>query len=176
MYAYVTQMVKVVTDAAQMPAADLMDNDVKVKAAYDRLLAQASQQVVPDMEQILSQTVPVLQAAAQQLQAMMPPPPVDPAAAAVQAAAAETQRKTVDDQAKNTLAGQDQMTQAQLDQQKNAILAQRNQIQQDGQERTAAAKVLTTRIDAETATEIASEKLAAGRGTQLTNGESLSEH
>jgi hypothetical protein len=176
MYAYVTQMVKVVTDAAQMPAADLMDNDVKVKAAYDRLLAQASQQVVPDMEQILSQVVPVLQAAQQQLQAMMPPPPVDPAAAAVQAAAAETQRKAAADQATNTLKGQDQMTQAQLDQQKNAILAERNQIQRDGQAQTNATKLRVTEIDSQTAQDIASQKLAAGKSTSLSNGESFSEH
>jgi primosomal protein N' len=168
--------VSVVSEAAQMPAHELMSEDTKVKALYDRLLAQASQTVVPSMAAMLQQAMPVLLQAEQQLKSMMPQPPMDPAMAAVQAAAAETQRKTANDQTTNQLAAQNQQTQAQLDQQKNAILAQRNQIQQDAAAQTNQTKILTTRIDAETAQSIAATKIANGGHTSLTNGESLSEH
>jgi hypothetical protein len=176
LYAYVTHTVKVVSEAAQMPAHELMSEDTAVKALYDQLLAQASQEVVPGMQAMLAGTIPVLMKAQQQLQAMQPPPPVDPAAAAVAAAAAETQRKTAADQATHALATQDQMTQAQLDQQKNAILADRNQTQRDTAAENNATKLRATEIDAQTARDIASEKIASGSYTQLTNGESFSEH
>jgi hypothetical protein len=162
-----------INDATGGRAVDLMDNHVGTKRKYDQMLAAASATVVPLMQAALAEMMPVVQAAMQMAQSFAPKPPPDPAMAAVQAAAAETQRKATQDQAGNQLAAQDQQTQAQLDAQKNAIMADRNRIQEQGQQMDAQTKVQTTGMDNQTAEDIATDKISSGSHTQLSDGASL---
>ena len=107
--------------------------DPKERQAVDRMLAEASQNVVLQAEGIFDSLPPVIKAATELMKQFAPQPPMDPAA---QAAAAETQRRQAADQAKMQLDGQRmQLTaqQAQTEAQKyqaNAQLdAQRLQIE-----------------------------------------------
>lgn len=191
-YYYVTRTVDLVQQASGRPVVDLMSKDDEVKATFDRLLAQASQQVTPEVMQAMQGAMPVLQQAMQLAQQVAPKPPMDPSQAAVQAAAAETQRRTADDQAGHQLAQQKQQTDAQIQAQKQQtdaskdqtaaqLQAQRNQIDADrvqAQRETAAmaaaTKVRTTEMDNETARAIAVEKAPSdGKGSRFKNGESM---
>lgn len=162
LYHYVKTTTELVTHAAGVEAADLMSSDPVVKDAFDKLLAMASQHVVPSMVQDFQGAMPVLMAAMQRLQAMAPRPPMDPAAVAQQASAAETARKTADDQQSGALNAQ-----------KNAIMAQRNQIQQSDAELTARTNVVRTALETQTAQDVADTKIETGHGSNLSDGASL---
>jgi len=77
--------------------------DPKERQAVDRMLAEASQNVVLQAEGIFDMLPPVIKAATELMKQFAPQPPMDPAA---QAAAAETQRRQAADQAKMQLDGQ----------------------------------------------------------------------
>ena len=77
--------------------------DPKERRAVDRMLAEASQNVVLQAEGIFDMLPPVIKAAQELMKQFAPQPPMDPAA---QAAAAETQRRQAADQAKMQLDGQ----------------------------------------------------------------------
>lgn len=190
-YVYARHTEQTVQAAAGMPIECLAGDEPEVKQSFDQLLAQASQTVVPELQQLLANVLPVLTAAMQQVKASQPPPPMDPSLAAVQAAQAETQRKTADDQAGHQLAGQKlqvdsglagqkQQSDADLAAQKLALEQQTVQIEQDRVNATreatqaqAATKLQTTQMDNETAQQISSDRLAGGGGGGLKNGESL---
>ena len=169
-YLYVERTVQTVTQAAGVPADQLMSNDVGLKRSMDVLLAHASHNVVPALEQNLTATIPVIQQAMAQMKALMPPPPVDPAAAAVQAATAETARKGQADQANNQV----EQSKVQLQQEANAIAADRVAAQREATATTAQTKLQTAQMDNETAEQIAETRIASGAKPGYTNGESIS--
>ena len=163
LYHYVKTTTDLVKHAAGMEASELMSSDPDVKEAFDRLLAMASQKVVPTMVTDFQQAMPVLMAAMQKLQSMAPKPPMDPAQAALQAAGEETQRKTAADQA-----------QAQNNAQRNAAMFQRNQIQADDAAMSSHTSLQKTAMETESARDIAGMKIESGHSTGLTDGASLS--
>ena len=162
LYHYVRTTTDLVTQAAGMRAADLMSTDPDVKDAFDRLLAIASQRVVPTMAQDFQGAMPVLMAAMQKLQAMAPKPPQDPAAAALAASQAETQRKAAADQST-----------AALNAQRNALQAQRNQIQDQGNQQRDQTDIQRTEMETQSAQTIAAMKVETGHSTGLTDGSSF---
>jgi len=168
-FLYVTSTVQTVTQAAQMDAKELLSSDPEVKAKFDGLLATASPGVVAQVQQQLAPMMPVIQLAMQKLQEMAPKPPMDPAAAAVQAAAAETQRKTMADQA----TAQNNAQKLQLEQQENAIQADRVAAMREGQQLSAQTTLQRTELDNETARDIADSRIESGQGSGYRNGESL---
>lgn len=172
-YHYVQTTVATVRQAAGKDPTELFSRDPKVKAALDEVLAQASQQVVPSVEQAMQYAMPVLQQAMAMMKQMMPQPPMDPAAAAVQAAAAETQRKGAADQADHQLDTAKLQVDATNQQQTNAIQAQRNQIMADNADASNATKVETTRLDNATALEISADRVNSGASSGFKNGESM---
>ena len=157
-YYYVQQTVLTVEGAAEKPIHNLMSRDPDVKAQFDRLLAEASKALMPQLNQAVQPMMAAFQQAMQQLQAMAPKPPMDPAAAAVQAAGAETQRKTQADQ----LSASVKQQQLQLEQQKVAIDAERVQATRDGQVLTAQVKMAEAQMDSQTAQQISSARVASG--------------
>jgi chaperonin GroES len=173
-YHYVQTTVAIVRQAAGKEPAELFSRDPAVKAALDRLLAQASQKIVPSVEQAMQGALPVLQGAMAMMKQMMPPPPVDPAAAAVQAAAAETARKGQQDQAGNQLDAAKLQQTATQQQQANAIQAERNQIMADNADAANQTKIETTQLDNSTALEISQDRaMSGGGGGGFVNGESM---
>lgn len=163
LYHYVKTTTDLVSYVAGQDATELMSHDPEVKDAFDRLLAMASQHVVPSMAKDFQQAMPVLLGAVQKLQAIAPKPPMDPAQAALQASGAETQRKTTADAAKAT-----------SDQERNAIMAQRNQVQAQGNQERDQTDLTRTAMETASARDIASMKIDSGQGTGLKDGVSLS--
>lgn len=188
---YAVHTVNTVEAAARKKVGDLLSNDEDIKGMFDQLLGQASQIIVPEVEQAVSGAMPILLEAFQHLQQLQPKPPMDPALAAVQAAQAETQRKTAADQAsqqqsaaelaaKTHLDAAGQQQQAQTDAEKLALQQQANAIQADrvaaireGQQMTAQTKLATTAADNQTAMDISSAKIESGHGSSMTDGGSL---
>jgi hypothetical protein len=97
------------TELADMAAGESVSEaiqkikDPKERQAIDRMLAEASQNVVLQAEGIFDSLPPVIKAASEMMKQFAPQPPMDPAS---QAAAAETQRRQAADQAKMQLDGQ----------------------------------------------------------------------
>ena len=168
-YLYLTMTVATVTAAAGEDAASLMSNDQEVKREYDRLLAAASKVVIPKVRALLAQAMPVLQRAQQMAQQFMPKPPMDPAAAAVQAAAAETARKGQADQANNAI----NQAKLQMQQQENAIAADRVAAMREGQQIQAQTQLQKTQLDNESAEAISDARVESGAGSGYRNGESM---
>ena len=162
LYHYVKTTTELVTDAAGQEAADLMSSDPVVKEAFDKLLALASQHVVPAMEQDFQGAMPVLMAAMQKLQQMAPKGPMDPAAVAQQAAAAETERKAAKDKQDGALNAQ-----------RNAIMAERNQITREDAQLAARTSIVKTGLQTATAREVAGMRVETGHGGHYTDGGSL---
>lgn len=162
LYHYAKTSKELVEHGTGMDMAELMSSDPEVKEAMDRLLAICSQQVVPSMDQDFQKAMPIIMGAVQKMQAMAPKGPIDPAQAALQASMAETQRKAKDD-----------MTTAQLDQQKNAIMSERNQIQQDGNNLRAHSEIVRTIMDTRSAQDIAAMRLTQGHSPGFSDGSSL---
>ena len=100
--------------------------DPKERQAVDRMLAEASQNVVLQAEGIFDSLPPVIKAATELMKQFAPQAPMDPAA---QAAAAETQRRQAADQAKMQLDGQKMQLTAQQAQANAQLDAQRLQIE-----------------------------------------------
>lgn len=162
LYHYVKTTTELVTHAAGMEAADLMSTDPEVKDAFDRVLALASQHVVPAMQQDFAQAMPVIMAALQKMQASQAQPPMDPAQAALAASQAETARKTANDQST-----------AALNAQRNALQAQRNQIQAQGNTERDQTAITRTAMETESARDIAGMKVESGHSTGFSDGSSL---
>jgi hypothetical protein len=172
-YHYVQTTVAIVRNAAGKEPTELFSRDPVVKAKLDEVLAQASQGVVPSVEQAMQGAMPVLQQAMVMMKSMMPPPPMDPAAAAVQAATAETARKGAADQAGHQLDAAKLQSDTQTKQQQNAIQAERNQIMADNASASDQTKIETTRLDNETALEISADRVNSGAASGFKNGESM---
>ena len=107
--------------------------DPKERQAVDRMLAEASQNVVLQAEGIFDMLPPVIKAAQDLMKQFAPQPPMDPA---TQAAMAETQRRGAADQAK-----------MQMDSQKLQLTAQ--QAQSDAQKAQADAQLDAQRLQIE---------------------------
>ena len=158
-YFYVSHTVQVVEKAAKRDVKDLMDDDYRLKAKFDQLLAMASQLVVPALTQTFGQIQPIIQEMMQAVKQFQPPPPMDPATAALAAAKQETDRKAQADQ----MGHQIDTAGVQNDAQKNQIALGELQLDQqkvqaiaDAAQLAANTKLASTSADNQTALEIAS--------------------
>ena len=174
-YFYVSHTVKTVEDAAGSHVAQLMDNDYRLKALFDKLLALASQKVVPDMAGAFQKAMPVLQQAMMALKQLMPPPPVDPGQASLQVAMAETQRQSAADQAGNQIKAAQAQSTAQNQAQQNSLRALQIQTDQQNAQLASDTKLQVADQDNQTAETIAESRIAAGGDPGFSNGESLAE-
>lgn len=162
-----------VSGAAGQRAADLMTGGPEVKAAFDKLLAAASTYIVPEAANVFGGAMQPIQAAMQAVRALMPPPPLDPAQAALATAQAETARRGANDQAQAHLKGVDIQAKNQNDQVRNAIQAERNQIERDKINTNAGLKLTEIATETRTAEHIAAERLASGRSAGYRDGASI---
>lgn len=187
LYHYVQRTTELVKEAAGVDAKELFSKDDRVKVALDRLLAQASNLLVPTLTQDFTSAVPIIKKALMVVEAMQPKPPVDPAVVAGQAAAAETQRKTAADQ------GKAQTDAARLEieagkakgvQERDAAaqrLAQGEMVvdlfkiaaDKDKAALDSATKLRINAEDNDTAIEIATNEILAGHRTNLSTGSSI---
>lgn len=170
---YLETVIQAVKSTKVMKIEDMYSNDHEVKAELDKLFATASQGVVPEVEKSLAGILQVLQQAMQQAAQFAPKPPMDPAAAAVQAAAAETQRKTAADQSGAQHDTQALQSETTLKQQANAIAAEKVNVDRDKAANADATKIQVTKMDGDTAIDIANMKVESGQKTGFSNGESL---
>jgi len=167
---YVKHAVDTVESAAGVKSiTELMSNDTGVKAEFDKLLANASTDVMGDITQILQQYMPVLQQAQQMMQSFMPKPPMDPAEAALQAQQMETQRRSAADQAENQIEQQ----RVAIEQQNAQINALKVQNAEKSATITALTKLKTTQMDNATARQSIVDKAMAGQQNHMVNGEGL---
>lgn len=113
--------------------------DVNERRSFDRMLAEASQTVSEEAQQVFAQLPAAVQKAQQLLQQLTPPPPMDPA---VQVAQQQVQMQAQNNQQRNQIAqqqiqatSQQAAAKAQLDQTKVANQAQMAQtkLEQAGQ-------------------------------------------
>lgn len=151
---YVNDVVQLVSAAAGVDAAELMDKDPEVDQEYDRLLAAASEQVGQNAQNMLGQIPAIMEQAIQYLQSMNPPP-TDPAQVAMEAAkiqAQDVERKKMADQAKTAIEQQkiDAMVQAKM-----AEIQAKERINQE---------------DNATAMLISASEIQSGNKTNLTTG------
>jgi hypothetical protein len=172
---YAKHTVVTVEQASGTSIDQLMSTDTATKAKFDQLLAQASQQVVPEVEGLIKDAMPVLQQAMALVKQLsqQQPPQMDPVAATVQVSMAETQRKTAADQETAKL-GQAKLQQAAAESaRQDAIKAAQVKQQQDQDAADNATRFQETLHDNQTAVEIAQMKIGSGEGADLKNGESM---
>ena len=105
--------------------------DTDEKKAFDAMLAEASQSVVEKADQVFASLPPVIQQAQQVMQQLAPQPPMDPniqlAQAQIQAQAQRDQQRAQIDAQKLQLTAQDSQQQAQVDAAKLQLTAQEMQ-------------------------------------------------
>lgn len=90
-------------------------NDIEERKAFDRMLAEASQTVSQEAQQVFSVLPQAIQHAQQVLASLQPPPPVDPA---VQVAQQQVQMQAQNNQQRNQIAAQQAQIAAQQAQNK----------------------------------------------------------
>jgi len=174
LFQYATMANNLVSGAANMRAVDLMSTDTAVKAALDKLLAVASSRIVPEADLMYQKIAGPIQQALAMLKAMAPPPPMDSSAAALQAAQAETARRGQSDQVNAQLKAKQIDSDAQNNQVRNALQAQRNQITQEIGDARVQADIARTAMENETARSVAAAKVESGGfGGHFTDGASL---
>lgn len=184
---YATGMYKTASAALNGPAEDFMKTH-ELQADFDRLIAAASSQVIPQVQQVLAQVNPVIQKTIQTLKANMPPPPIDPSQAAIQSQQMQVQQRAQSDQTKAQIAQQKaQIDQAKLQQDNDqaaadmALEEKRLQIEamnnaaeiQAENARTTAeieARAAMNAQDNRTAMTIVGAKLAHDQGSNLSTG------
>jgi len=105
--------------------------DPDEKKAFDAMLAEASQSVVAQADQVFASLPPVIQQAQQIMQQLAPQPPMDPsiqlAQAQLQAQAQRDQQRAQIDAQKLQLTAQDSQQQAQIDAARLQLTAQEMQ-------------------------------------------------
>lgn len=172
--AYAKMNADLITGAAGRNAVELMStSDIEVKAEFDKLLAMASGHVMQISTETFQKAMPVIQQAQALLQKFQPPPPMDPAQAALATAKAETERRGQADQMQGALKAKQIQQQATSDQQKNAAMFERNQIQREIGEQRASTDLARTVLETNTARDVAATKVETGRGSNFSDGSSL---
>jgi len=157
--------------------------DPETEKKFDIMIANASKIVIMESPKVLGSIPQVIQQAQQMMHqlAPMPPPPMDPSQAKIQSTQMTTQaqqqiaiqkiqseekiaaEKSMSDAQKAQAAAQ---AQAQTTQAKAAADLQREQ-------QSGSVKIATTQMDNQTAMEIAAAEIAAGKHTNIKNGEAV---
>ena len=165
-YWYAVTMYEETSNVVGVPLdAFLQQKDEQVSAELDKLLAQASQRYMPEIEQRLQGIPPVIQQAMQMMQQFQPPKPVDP----VTVLQAETQRKAQADQARAQL----DQAKLQIEQQKVQRDAQLDQIKQQENNAGIQAKITMNEQDNATAKQLAVFEAEQGLKSHLTTGHGI---
>ena len=102
---YATGVFEISSEATGLDLGEAMRNmkDPNERKAFDRMLAEASQTVSQEAQQVFDQLPQAIQQAQQTLQHLMPPPPMDPA---VQVAQQQVQMQGQNNAQRNQIAAQ----------------------------------------------------------------------
>jgi hypothetical protein len=153
--------------------------DPEVEQAFDRMIEAANAKVLAVSPQYIGNIPQVIQQAQQLMQKLAPPPPppMDPAHAQIQVAQLNntTKQQQLQQQDKQFQLKQQQEQQAAAQALQAKTAQQQSQssseLQRTGIE--ASTKVQTTEMDNTTAQTIAAAEIAAGKHTNIRNGESI---
>ena len=155
--------------------------DPEVEQAFDRMIEAANAKVLTSAPQYIGNIPQVIQQAQQLMQKLAPPPPqpMDPSQATLQKATMDNttkqqQLQQQDKQFQTKLAADQQTAQQAAQDKKQAADTQAQaEIQRTGIETST--KVQTTEMDNTTAQTIAAAEIAAGKHTNVRNGEHIGE-
>lgn len=160
-------------DIGDLPQSD--DNDPELGQMYDQMLAAASVHVMQQAQQspVLKRATATIGQLQQKMQAMQPPPVMDPSQVGMAQVQADAKAKSDENQTKQQQIAQQGDADKSGDQMKLTIAAQHEQAETQRSQAADTTKQLTTSEDNETALEIASKKIAEGKSTNVSNGESV---
>jgi hypothetical protein len=181
---YGTNVHMIGSQAAGQDISQLMNTkDEQIEKAFDEMIANASKIVLNQAQQVLGGLPAVIQKAQQLMQQLVPqsPPMGDPNQAKIQVTQMQTSsaekiaaEKVQAEQAAAALKAQ---TDQQISQASDASRQQTTSTTaQAGIQKGAAAdqtKIATTQLDNQTAIEIAAAEIAAGKHTNIKNGEEV---
>ena len=193
---YGTEIHRIASQAAGTDVSQFMTiKDAEVQTKFDGLLAAATQHVHVASQQVFAQVPAVIQKAQQMLQQYSPPPPMDPSHVALQKVQADTQiatqklqQEAQSDAQQNALkqaelqqGGQQHAAEQQTTQQvaaagnQTALQKQQmgDQTKQQVVEAQDATKLTITAQDNTTAETIAGAELAAGKGSNVKDGNGI---
>jgi len=193
---YATQIHSVASEAAGTDVSQFMTiKDAEVKTKFDQMLAAASNVVHKQSEQFFGQLPPIIAKAQAILKQYSPPPPMDPSVVASQKVQADTQlgqaklqqeaqqaaQENAIKQAQLQLDGQTSQAQIQNDHASNVMDATtKAAVAQDtiagkhqDVESQNATKLTVTAQDNTTAEQIAGAEIAAGKHTQIKDGQAV---
>jgi hypothetical protein len=200
---YGTEIHRIASEAAGTDISEFMTiKDAEVQTKFDGMLAAATQHVHVFSQQVFSKLPPAIQKAQQMLKQYSPPPPVDPGQVAQQKVSADTQiaqgQQEIDkqklqqeaqndaqqvalQQAEQAQGGQQHAAELQSDQtiaaggnqtdlQKQSMGDQTKQAVVQSQDAT---KLTVTAEDNNTAETIAGAEMAAGKHTNISDGQAV---
>ena len=143
---YATSVFNLGTEEAGQDLGDMlkMNKTPEEKRAFDRMLAEASVNVVQDGAKVFGALPPVIAKAMEMVQKLQPPPAMDP----TQVAAQDVQRRTADDQQRTQIKGQElQIKQAEMQQSAQGN-AQRMQIEAAKMQQSAQTEAQKVQLEA----------------------------
>lgn len=153
---YVTETVKMASEAAGMDISKLMDTkDPEVDQEFDRMLAATSEHINDLSQKVLGGVPQVIQQAMEYMQSLQPQPGPDPMQATLMAA--QVQQQDVDRKAQN-------------DQMQAAIARQKIDAEITSKSAEIAAKERINQQDNQTAMLIASSEIQSGHRTNISTG------
>ncbi len=193
---YGMEIHRIASEAAGTDVSQFMTiKDAEVQTKFDGLLAAATQHVHAESVSVFAKLPPAIQQAQAMLKQYAPPPPTDPgqvAMAKVNAdqaqGAAELQQKAQQDAQENALkqaemaqdgqtAQQDNQTDVQTNaadnQTKVQVAGANNQTKQQVVQSQDATKLTVTAEDNRVAEEIAGAEIAAGKSTNIKDGQAV---
>lgn len=160
-------------DIGDIPQND--QNDPQIAHLYDQMLSAASIQVMQmaTQSQVIQRANQTMQHLQQMLKSMQPPPPMDPSQVGMAQVQADRDKAQADDKTKQTQIEQ-QGKDAEQGNQAKLVIAQQHEAAETQRKREGdLVKQITTREDNETALQIHTEDLAAGKKSNVSNGESV---
>jgi hypothetical protein len=200
---YGTEIHRIASEAAGTDISEFMTiKDAEVQTKFDGMLAAATNNVHAQSMAVFGKLPPAIAKAQAMLKQFSQPPPMDPSQVALQKVQADTQLKQQQLQqqaqtdaqnaalknAEIALEGKTQEAQMTADQQSDQLDAQNNQLNNQTKQQIAAhsdqtkqsvaqsenaTKLTVTAQDNEVALEIAGAELAAGKHTNIKNGQAV---
>lgn len=143
---YATSVFNLGTEEAGQDLGDMlkMNKTPEEKRAFDRMLAEASVNVVQDGAKVFGALPPVIAKAMEMVQKLQPPPAMDP----TQVASQDVQRRAADDQQRTQIKGQElQIKQAEMQQSAQGN-AQRMQIEAAKMQQSAQTEAQKVQLEA----------------------------
>ena len=180
---YATTAYHTASEAAGKDITEFMNTkDPEIEQEFDRMMTDANKAVLSNAGQYIGALPGILQSAQQLMQQVAPPspPPMDPSQAALKKAemdnATKQQQLQQDQQQFQEKQQSEQQQQASQDQAKQASDQLHAETQKETAGINAQTKVQTTQMDNTTGETIAAAEIAAGKHTNVRNGEGIGSH